>query len=116
MSHTPRVHEDTEGVRYGTKRIEIGDWDMDADTEKQVAHGLSVDVIRRVVAFIRSDDGTEGYFLAGKDSEVLAAQISEINDNYVVLSRKVGQFFDSTDFNATSYNRGWVGIAYKLGS
>jgi hypothetical protein len=116
MSHTPRVRESDDGVRYGLKKIPIGDWDMDADAQKNVAHGLDASRIRRVVAFVRDDACNCAYELNGKDSEVLSAQVSEVNDTYVVLTRKTGQFFDSTDFDATSFNRGWVGIMYRLGT
>jgi len=117
MSHTPRIMECCEGVRNGLKRVEIGDWDMDSQDEVAVAHGFSgTGVISIITASIRNDTDTHRYTIVGKDSETLAAQIKDVTDTNVVLSRKVGQFFDGPDFDSTSYNRGWVSIWYRVGN
>lgn len=115
MSYTPRVFQCCVGIRCGIKRVEIGDWDMDTVAQKSVAHGLPLMDIRQVTVCVRNDADTARYQVAGKDSSNLALEVSEINNTNVVLDRMPGQFFDSADFDSTSYNRGWVSVTYKLG-
>lgn len=116
MSYTPRIWECCEGVRYGLKKVEIGTWNMDVDGEKEVPHGIP-DVGRIVVVLvsIRDDADTHRYIVGGKDSETLAAQVKDITTTNVIIARKVGQFFDSSDFDSTAFSRGKVGIVYRLG-
>jgi len=115
MSHSPKILECMDGVKCGIKMVEIGDWNMDSTTSKNVAHGLAVSDIVAVTAYIRNDDNDEIFNIAGKDSSNLAAQIDCVDSTNVCLSRMPGQFFDSNDFDATSYNRGFIRIYHRLG-
>lgn len=96
-----------------TKIIEIGDWDMDADWNKEVEHGLSKLKIRSVQVTIRRDDDLMLINLAAPYSGSGADTGSySIQESVIMLSRVTGGLFDSTTFDATSFNRGWVIIQY----
>jgi len=97
------------------KMVEIGDWNMDANGTVAVAHGLTWTDIRGVSAMIRSDAGTSLFQLQGYDVSTPAGDgyISAIDASDVNLARTNGGAFDNINFNATSYNRGWVLITYE---
>ena len=106
------------GAAAGTihkKIIEIGDWNMDSTETVTIAHSLTGNKIRSMFAVIYPDIGSaiDGSIIpinqnvAGTSSGNIYA-----NETYIVLYRITGGYFDSTDFNATSYNRGWVTIEY----
>jgi hypothetical protein len=86
--------------------LEIGDWNMDTDAiSAGTAHGLTLADIRTVSVTIRNDDGSvlvdllrDGYFT--------------VSSTNVTGFRTNSGAFDSVDFNATSYNRGWITIGY----
>ena len=95
-----------------TKVMDIGDWDMDTNQSVSVAHGLTFSKIRNVSALIRHD--TDGVYSFGG-----ALDSTETDESYIyagptdiVLRRGAGGWFDRTEFNATSYNRGWITIQY----
>ena len=105
------------GTNYiKTKIIEIGDWDMTGPTTDNTPHGLGADFIkiRSVTYMIRNDAGTVLYSLF--DTGVIAgtreARLVSIDVTNIVVQISNPSFFDSTDFDATSYNRGWVYIEY----
>ncbi len=101
------------------KIVNIGDWNMDSSGQVTVAHGLGANFskIRLVTAEIINDAGTATYTLiscftnVGLSSNVTGAIESKDSTN-ISLTRVQGGFFDSTDFNSTGYNRGWVTIFY----
>ena len=99
------------------KVIDIGDWDMDTDATKNVAHGLSTDYkkIRSVRAIIRNDTDVTYYPLdsAGAGGSV-AGGIVNIDGTNIQLIRETGGIFDGVGFTSTSYNRGWVFIWYEV--
>ena len=95
-----------------TKMMSIGDWNMDTTASKSVAHGLSIGDIRFVSCLIRNDAGTTLYTAHGHDGGTTPFEIDYIDATNVVLARKNGSIFDATEFDATSYNRGWVTIQY----
>jgi len=109
----PEIVIGTEQKKHLHAVIDIGDWDMDADTTKDVAHGLTLANLRSITATIRNDDGTVYYQLAGHDGNLLPAQVEYIDATNVRLIRKNGQQFDSADFDSTSYNRGWIHIWHE---
>ena len=94
---------------------EIGDWDMVADATVSVVHGITSANLRSISVLIRNDLGTTFYTLGGAASgdNINDLWIAGISDN-VLLERPTGGFFDSTSFNATSFNRGWVTIIYAI--
>lgn len=100
-----------------TEIVSIGDWNMDASPALTVAHGLTASDIRSVTAIIYDDAG-DGYII-GAGISVYSTQLGfglyglgsdqpcwDATNFY--LQRTNGGFFDGTDFNATSYNRGYI--------
>ncbi|PKL40739.1 MAG: hypothetical protein CVV44_03795 [Spirochaetae bacterium HGW-Spirochaetae-1] len=97
------------GATLRKKDIEIGDWDMDATEIVNVTHGLTRSKIRNVHVHIRSDsDSSSGY----DDTCLERGGYYMVSDTYVTLRRTASGAFDRADYNATSYNRGWVTIEY----
>lgn len=97
-----------------TKVIDIGDWNMDSTVFVNVAHGLpDYTKIRSISALIRRDDDSTYYDFATADNNTagtnsgLNASTTNIN-----LSRATGGTFDGINFNATTFNRGWIVIQY----
>ena len=95
------------------KIIQIGDWNMDTTADKYVAHGLTQSNIRLAFALIRQDDDAESWpidsdFTGAGSSGGIGVQVTNIH-----LYAIPGKGFDSTTFDATSYNRGWVMIWYE---
>lgn len=93
--------------------IEIGDWNMDTTLSVNIAHGLTMSKIRNVHALIRNDADTiytmfPGYITA---SGSFIDKIS-LSSTEITLFRAPSSEFDSTDFDSTSYNRGWITIEY----
>lgn len=97
-----------------TKTINIGDWNMDADITVNVAHGLGTAWvnIRTVDVNIFNDAVTASYSIDAGDVSANVSGLAIKNSTNIVLSRFAGGFFDSADFDATSFNRGYVTITY----
>lgn len=87
-----------------TKVFEIGDWDMDTFPAKLVAlPGIDQTKIRGVNIIIIHDNGTTVYQFDG---------LNAITGTGIFITRDSSSVFDSTNFDSTSYNRGWVTITY----
>lgn len=105
-------------ISLRTTILEIGDWNMDADTYSDVAHGLAdFKKIRTVTIHILNDADDEIVNLMTSGIDIVTRQdplggIYEINSTNVRLGRIINGDFDNTNFNATSFNRGWVTIEY----
>ena len=112
---TPIVVADT-NLRFRT--IEIGDWDMDATTNVNVAHGLTLADIRTCQLMVRSDAATAQAPEGGGNTNAAAPEtdvwISSIGATNVNLVRRTGGVFDDVAYDATSYNRGWVIVGYVV--
>jgi hypothetical protein len=100
------------------KVIPIGAWDMDATATLFLAHGLDLGGAGTTVANIR---GVRCVII--NDAESSAAEIDfwngtivggtvNVSASLVTLTRTIAGFFDSTDFNDTGINRGYVIIEY----
>ncbi len=103
-----------DGTFLKTKIIEIGDWNMDANTNKDVTHGLEKSKIRRTSYIIRDDNDTYMYavvYVDGVGTSLLG--IAYIDATVIRLTRVLNSTFDSVDFDSTTYNRGWVTIYYE---
>lgn len=97
------------------KVVDIGDWDMNATTGVNVAHGLTQANIRDVSVMIRSDDDSGLYNLLSSGSAADSTpegSVSTITATNVVIWRLTGGAFDNASFDSTSFNRGWVTIWY----
>lgn len=98
------------------KIVDIGDWDMDATTTVAVTHGIADHkTIRSVTVVIRDDIDTNYYALDRFDSVAgtMEGGVSSITSGSIGLTRKTGGTFDSTSFDATGFNRGWIVIMYE---
>lgn len=117
------------GVGTGVKRVpltdkvqaelQIGDWDMDATGTVAVAHGLSATewkTIRRVSVIIRNDADTKyhdtSYPEGNSQNQIGITSFDPTNFNLERLQAASGGDFDSTDYDSTSYNRGWINFEY----
>jgi hypothetical protein len=119
---TPKTLSDTYGVVHnsGTERltkkiVSIGDWDMDSSPTTTIAHGLSdFTKIKAVEVMILNDAGNAIYPLnlynSTSGTDDISGGVKSIDATDIVLSRRVGSgsFFGSNDFDATSYNRGFI--------
>lgn len=95
--------------------IDIGDWDMDATANLSVTHGVAdFTKIRSVLAFVRNDTDTIYYPLNTLNFGTGTAEggVNYWDSTIVRLGRVASGVFDSTDFNATGYNRGFIVIEY----
>ena len=94
-----------------TKIIQIGDWNMVATNEINIAHGLAHSTIRHLSVMIRHSSGSHYEFgtdsLGGSTNDRLFAGTTNIT-----ISRATGGVFDTSSYEATSYNRGWIIIQY----
>ena len=89
--------------------LEIGDWDMDATLSVNIAHDLSATewkTLRNMTVTIRNDLDTVVYDFDSYPSCHISA------DSTNIVMTRLGSFFDSTDFDSTSYNRGWITFNY----
>lgn len=102
----------TGGLSFTT--IDIGDWDMDANNTVDVAHGLDWTKIRTISFVIRNDANSIGYVVGQSASGSNDSNLSVVSydSTNITLTRLIGSFLDSTNFDSTSYNRGWITISY----
>ena len=103
-------------VRLKKKIVEIGDWNMDADISTFVDHGIAdFSKIRTVLASIISDDGAVIQPLNKYSSSVpgIIGGVVVWTPTFIGLSRTVNEFFDSTSYDSTSFNRGHITIEYE---
>ncbi len=98
------------------KVIEIGDWDMTATAFVGVAHGLTPADIRSISVVIQADAGAPVHMLpvgiADATDATMHAWVVRADNTNIVLFRLTGGFFNSTNYNDTSFNRGWVTIGH----
>ncbi len=104
------------------KILEIGDWNMyvtgggSGTGAKNVAHGIGDHKkIRNVFVIIRNDtDGLYHPLQRGLNTgdTVLMGFLHSWSFSNIVLNSLTGGGFDSTSYNSTSYNRGWVYIKH----
>jgi hypothetical protein len=97
------------------KIIDMGDWAMPTTASILVVHGLTATKIRSVQAVIRNDTDTTRYPVTPGPISTAAevnAYIYDISATDIQLLRKTAGVFDTTAFDSTSYNRGWVTITY----
>ncbi len=93
------------------KIIEMGDWNMDSTASITVAHGLTLADIREVSVQMRDDAATTHYQWSYDN---VAAGFFTTDGTNVTLVRTAAGVFDSTNFDATSFNRGWIIIRWKV--
>lgn len=103
------------------KRIlEIGDWNMSATVSVSIAHGIDFTKIRSIFVLIRGDAG-ETYpdaryplnNITGTGEGQGGYFISTSDPTKVYLHRLAGGQFHGSNYNATSFNRGWIILEYE---
>jgi hypothetical protein len=91
---------------------------MDTTQFVSVAHGIAdYTKIRAVLVVIRNDAATlllEIQNPAGALNGTTSGGITSINSVNVDLYRVTGGSFDSTNYDATSFNRGYITIIYSV--
>ena len=97
------------------KVIEIGDWNMTSNTSIAIVHDIIHSQIRYVYALIRNDSDNARTPMwqnddSGGSGGTITARSATLDIN---LTHVTGGPYDSTDYNATSYNRGWITIEYE---
>jgi len=107
--------ESTKSVHQ--KIISIGDWNMDSSSGVYLLYGgggnIDWDDITSVSVLIKSDTNAMNRQAINLERGG-SWTASPVADNWIVLTRTEGGVFDNTNFDATSYNRGWVTITYLV--
>jgi len=94
------------------KVIEIGNWDMDATQMVQIAHGLTWADIRVVQVGIINDFSFNIYYLPYASAADAVGATFQTQAMVIMIIRFSPGFFDSTDFDATPFNRGFITVWY----
>ena len=96
--------------------VNIGDWNMDSDGSINISEaslGVDIDDIFDVRVTIQIDGGgNKRPLVSGSSSSLSGAWVLDSNANQLILYRTASGFFDSVQFDQTSFNRGWVVIEY----
>lgn len=99
-------------------KINIGDWDMDTDSQKTIdisSLGIDNSKIEAVDAYILPDiSSTVPQPLKGDSNSGSGGLESwlKTGSTSITLNRVDGGRFDNTGYDQTSYNRGWIIIHY----
>jgi hypothetical protein len=88
--------------------VNIGDWNMDSTASVNVAHGLTLSKIRAIKILVQRDDGAILSTIGSSYTSTL--DYFDVNSTNVVINRVAGGAYDNTNYNATSFNRGWIVI------
>ena len=104
------------------KVVSIGDWNMDTTVIKAVTHSIGdwTKIIGVKATIFADDDSSldplsQDLFVADNPSAFGTPVITgayATNATTIVLSRLTGGWYDSVEFDKTSYNRGYVVIEY----
>jgi hypothetical protein len=94
---------------------EIGDWNMVSTTYIEIPHGVTYGNIRSIYVVVRNDANITMFPL---DYRSYAADVPSGSwywgTSIIRLGRYGGGYFDETNFDSTSYNRGWITIIYEI--
>lgn len=94
-------------------KYNIGAWNMDADATLTLETICSFDNIIDFHAYIMGDGGVYKYPIDTTGSGSITMYIGSGSIGRILMTRTTGLFFDSTNFNDTSINRGWVSVRYR---
>jgi len=104
----PKFVSDVAGILLRCKVIEIGDWDMDLTDHVDIVHGLSQFDIRSVTAMIRNDAADANFIPLSYAGNWWVTSL------WIRLNRTAAGTFDTIDYDATPWNRGWIIIWYEV--
>jgi len=98
------------------KKLDIGDWDMDATETVNITHGLEFHKNASVTGVVRGDATVfpSYVFDAHSNGGTSTIYISSINSTTIVLKRLTGGATDNFNYDSTSYNRGKLIVQYVL--
>jgi len=106
------------GNSYTTKTVNIGDWNMDTTISVTPLHNLSATewkTIKSISVIIRDDLDSTYYPLDlayTTDTGVTSGAIQYFDFLGIKIERFTAAFFDSSFFDSTAYNRGWITFEY----
>lgn len=96
---------------YKKRRFSIGDWNMDSDSfliiTNSTLSNIPIAQITDIAVRIFNDAGTASYDLSYRNHGYY--QFGALG---LTINRENAGFFDSTDFDATGYNRGYITIEW----
>ena len=103
-----------------SKKFDIGDWNMVANFDRLIdlaANGIDYKKVLSISIIIRNDDDTQYFDFVSKGSSTGAVtaeggRVFSISSLGLSINRITGGAFDSTSFDSTGYNRGWIFIDY----
>ncbi len=92
--------------------IEIGTWDMDADSSVVVAHGVDLNAIRTVDVVIRHDAAESTRPLNYSPGSAAVSGYFALGLTNITLFRVAGRSFDNSGYNSMGDdgNRGWITV------
>ena len=99
--------------------INIGDWDMDANASpaSSLNTGIALSDFRGIIStLIIPDSNAGGYPINFQNSTSFNGNFGVVEiagEVHILLTRETGGYFDSTDYNSTSFNRGYVVYMYE---
>lgn len=102
--------------------VQIGDWDMNSDSTTTVDYpdGVSKENLRGLSGIIIPDVSASiqnNYMIGGFSAEIAATSpdvnFANVGASGIIIRRVSSGFYDSTDFEDTPFNRGWVTVLYE---
>lgn len=106
----------TAATKHGVlnvKVVQIGDWNMTVSIFKNTYPGVAYTKIRAMSAMIIRDDSAMVYPVPYTQGGVFEMWFNYMDTNDAVrIYRLTGGYFDNANFDATSFNRGFVTIWY----
>lgn len=98
----------------GYRRINIGDWNMDTTASITKAHGLGSSWVKILNSVVMIIDDTPSLISNLNNRGATIDGSHDIDSTNVNLRRVTSGFYDSTAYDATSYNRGFIYIEYMV--
>lgn len=105
------VIDDLNNNQIKWKVIPIGDWNMASLPLLTVAHGLNLFKIRSLSAIIFNDLSDSAHQIIHNDGSMISGGISSTAMN-ISINRVAGRLFDTSLYNLTPFNRGYITIGY----
>lgn len=104
----------TDNATLKTKVIQIGTWDMSTTLLVDVTHGLSdISKVRDIRVMVTDDVETTWYPLDRQAGTITEGGVRDIDSTTVTISRTAGGFYDSSNFDNSVINRGYITITYE---
>jgi len=95
------------------KVVQIGDWNMDTSLSKNVNLGIDKSRIKIVTVLIVDDNNAQINNLLTDTWRPSVGGYYKLSGNNILLERLAGTDYDTSSYDQTGYNRGWVTIGYN---